>query len=148
MPCSLGISIGDTSKGLARATVLRTNFLASACQAETYSTPDIFRACQRLLDRIVLDWRAWATWRPNLDRIRLVEVVEDEQRPTLQALLALEGSDFVGSSGRLSEGVTISEMSSEAGRTTLRWGNMRITSVPGSINSGKVMLDRFSNLLF
>jgi len=110
MPCSLGISIRDLRKDSRGLQCYALIPWVQHVQAETYRTPGIFRACQRLLDHTVPNWRAWAAWRPNLDRIRLVEVLEDGQRPTLQALLALEGPDFVGSSGRLSEGVTTSEI--------------------------------------
>jgi hypothetical protein len=40
------------------------------------------------------DWRAWAVWRPDMQRLILQEQLNSEQRHSLGDLLALEGPDF------------------------------------------------------
>jgi Poly(ADP-ribose) polymerase catalytic domain len=47
------------------------------------------------LEVAFLDWRPWATWRPDIDRLSAQERLNAEQRASLTDLLRLEGPDFM-----------------------------------------------------
>lgn len=55
-------------------------------------------AIERLLDDTFPNWRIWATWRPDMRRLRSFESLTDDQRKDLGDVLDLEGPDFI--SGR------------------------------------------------
>lgn len=62
-------------------------------ESGTASKPRRYTPSQ-LLDHLFPSWRIWASWKPNLARLSLLQKVEPEKRGTLVDLMELEGPDF------------------------------------------------------
>ncbi|KAH7117739.1 hypothetical protein B0J11DRAFT_570954 [Dendryphion nanum] len=48
-----------------------------------------------LLDTHFPNWRIWSNWRPNLERIKMLDGMPSDRRGILDEMLALEGPDFI-----------------------------------------------------
>ncbi|MCJ1386186.1 hypothetical protein MMC17_009312 [Xylographa soralifera] len=86
---------------------------------------------KELLDGVLPNWRAWAKWKPMVNRLHLWEELGDRDRKALQDLLALEGPDFV-----------------DRGQSTLREGLIARGSGVHSIRSGELHIDFRSGLAY
>ncbi|KAF2471456.1 uncharacterized protein BDR25DRAFT_188015, partial [Lindgomyces ingoldianus] len=51
---------------------------------------------EHLLDINFPLWRIWASWKPDLNKIKLLDGLDGAKRGVLPDLLALEGPDFIG----------------------------------------------------
>jgi hypothetical protein len=56
---------------------------------------------QEQLDALFPDWQAWAAWNPDMNRVRLWQEINDDERRRLKDILSLEGPDMTGKHARL-----------------------------------------------
>ncbi|KAF2179076.1 hypothetical protein K469DRAFT_321956 [Zopfia rhizophila CBS 207.26] len=59
------------------------------------TTPPGFLLPEHFLDSQFPIWRIWASWKPNLPRLKLLEGLDSIKRGVLPDMLALEGPDFI-----------------------------------------------------
>ncbi|XTI89975.1 hypothetical protein V2W45_1511865 [Cenococcum geophilum] len=93
-----------------------------------------------LLDAEFLSWRVWAAWRPNLNRLRLLEGLPGERRAVLPDILSLEGPDFLQSrQATLREGLIA--RNSNTPISTVRVRGLAIEVKTGTASELQQMLD-------
>lgn len=101
---------------------------------------------EQLLDGSFHNWRIWADWRPNRNRLRLWEAFGDESRVFLRDLLALEGPDFEGhGKATFREWLCVQVASSP--QSTIRRGDLQLLLKTGLANEAQEMLTRLLNAL-
>ncbi|KAF2491635.1 hypothetical protein BU16DRAFT_565332 [Lophium mytilinum] len=101
---------------------------------------------EQLLDSQLPSWRIWALWKPDLDRLRLLESLPSHTRGVLHDMLALEGPDFLGkrySSIREALVTCITEIS----QTHVRYGTLSIEVKTQTADEFKTILNRLSTCL-
>ncbi|KAF2268921.1 hypothetical protein CC78DRAFT_331302 [Lojkania enalia] len=83
-----------------------TAWMASLTNNSPATTPPGHLLPEHILDSQFPIWRIWALWKPNLERIALLDELDSEKRAILPDMLALEGPDFIsGRHATLREGL-------------------------------------------
>jgi hypothetical protein len=97
-----------------------------------------------LLEEDFANWRLWAEWRPDIQRLQMQERLTAPQRCSLLELLALEGPDFGPSKqATLREGLLAQYSYCPA--PMIRWGSVEMDVKTEAADNARDMLERLSN---
>ncbi|MCJ1247640.1 hypothetical protein MMC30_004855 [Trapelia coarctata] len=96
---------------------------------------------EQLLDGSFPNWRIWAGWRPNRNRLSLWEAFGDERRVSLRDLLALEGPDFEGH-GKMTFCEGLCAQVARPPQSTIRRGDLHLQLKTGSASEAQAVLNR------
>ena len=103
----------------------------------------------QLLGSCLPAWRAWAAWRPDMNRLHFLKETAVSQNDSLQGLLAIDGPDFTNNAqNSLKEGLIAQELApQEPGLfpQIIGWRNIRIELAGRVANELRSILDRLSS---
>jgi hypothetical protein len=81
-------------------------WLSDLIKSSPAHTPPGHLLPEHLLDVNLAIWRIWSKWRPNLERIKMLDGLNSARRGVLPDMLALEGPDFIsGNEATLRDGL-------------------------------------------